>query len=289
MKVEPAKAEKGDGSEAGADTKPMSDPGKDAKGGQQPRPGQGQSEQGKSDSASPQPGAEGKTDPSGASSNKPSDASKADQANAAGNQGSRPDSSAGQESPGGDGGKKASEPSGSPSASQSSDQKPGEGSAQDPSSEITPGRPGANPGHGNELTPQAGGSSSSPALLPKAEAKNEDFARRSGELNLEKVDPKKLRELFQKYNLTEEEYRNWLAGQTGKNPRAAVPGKAGDFQAADRSGSGVNTGVQRVERPQDPSAGKLSAGNTGQAPPEYRKAAERFAEQLAKPPEPKPR
>ncbi|MCX7701808.1 MAG: hypothetical protein N2039_13100, partial [Gemmataceae bacterium] len=102
MKAEPAKAEKGEGSEAGADTKPKSDSRGDARGAQQPQKGQGPSEKGKSDSASPQPGAEGKTDPSGATSNKPSDASKASQGNAPGNQGSQPDSSAGQDTPRGD-------------------------------------------------------------------------------------------------------------------------------------------------------------------------------------------
>ena len=162
------------------------------------------------------------------------------------------------------------------------------GNGKNPKDLAEPGAGGNQPGFGNQERPTPASGDSAPQSVIPTE-RNEEFLRRSGDLNLEKVDPKKLRELFKKYNLSEEEYKDWLNRQAAKDDAKRQGKKPNDFQAADRKGSVLNTGVRRVESSQDPNAAKLYSGNTGQAPPEYRKAAERFAELLAKPPEPRPR
>lgn len=151
-----------------------------------------------------------------------------------------------------------------------------------------PGMAGNQPGIGTQDKPGPRNGDSEPLKVTPSE-RNEEYLRRSGNLNLEKVDPQKLRELFKKHNLSEEEYKNWLARQSAKDDLNRRAGGVNDFRAAERKGNVLNSGVRRVEIPSDRDAGKIYSGSTGQAPPEYRKAAERFAELLSKPPEPKPR
>ena len=102
---------------------------------------------------------------------------------------------------------------------------------------------------------------------------NEANKKRAGDLNLDKVDKEKLKKLFEKYGVTEKEWNEYVA-QKLKATKA-------DLLTGNRAGtSAVNQGPKRVQTGADGND-PLSAGRTGNAPPEYKDAAEEFAKRLA--------
>jgi uncharacterized low-complexity protein len=158
--------------------------------------------------------------------------------------------------------------------------------SQKPKDEKGPA--GSNPGAGSDTAPGDRRGASTPEDLGKIEKPNEDFKKKAGDLDLTKIDKEKLKKLFEKYKITPEEWDRYvkdLAKQ--KNDRKDNSGK-NDLQTGSHlDGSVLNKGTKRVEGKADANPGQLQSGSTGQAPPEYRQAAEKFAELLSKPQPPK--
>src|SRR5262249_5963873 len=153
---------------------------------------------------------------------------------------------------------KGKDDGGKPSDAKNPDQQPGQG--------------GSGEGH---VGPAPGGKQAPENLVPSNP--NEDYKKRSGELGLENVDKKKLKELFEKYNLTPEEGDNSQKEQAEKR---APPPDAKDLKRGDRTGGrNLNQGTRRVE-PTGKDLGALQSGSSGNAPPEYRRAAAKFAEEM---------
>jgi collagen type III alpha len=134
---------------------------------------------------------------------------------------------------------------------------------------------------GNDAPAAAAGNS--PPDRGVATNPNEDYKNRSGDLKLEDVDKKKLKEMFDKYKVTPEEWAEYLRQQAAKNNAPPGAANAKDFKPGDRNGGvNLNNGARRVETNPDKNPGALQSGSSGNAPREYRDAAAKFAAKLGK-------
>lgn len=106
---------------------------------------------------------------------------------------------------------------------------------------------------------------------------NQDYKNRSGDLKLESLDKETLKKVYQKYNITEDDLKRFLANQAKKQADPSKPNK-NNLQPASRTGpSALNQGTRRVQGSTDENPSELSRGRTGSAPPEYKDAAEKFS------------
>ena len=171
--------------------------------------------------------------------------------------------------PGGDNkGEQAGVAKGDPSS-------PGQGKPDD-----KPGQGGGTPGNGTNATQQVAGRQSPPEDRGKITDPNQDYKNRSGELKLENVDKETLKKLYQKYNITEEEMKRYLADQAKARPDPAKAAK-NNLQTGNRSGdSALNQNAKRIQGSTDENPESLRFGRTGSAPPEYKEAAEKFSKLL---------
>jgi hypothetical protein len=145
---------------------------------------------------------------------------------------------------------------------------------------------GGTPGDGSNMPTRANeGGNSEPEAPGQYTNPNQAFKSKSGDLKLDEFKKRVTKEMLQKYNITEEEWKRHQEAEQRRmrdqaNAKNDAPKK--DIERGDRSkGSYLNKGASRVETRPDAKPGDLNVDGAGKSPADYEDAAAEYSKKLA--------
>src|SRR5262249_6003596 len=165
--------------------------------------------------------------------------------------------------------------------------KPGEAKGNGPGNEESKKQTNvasSTPGIGDNVPTRNANGQSEPEKQGKYTDPNKKFAEKAGDLKLAELKDKVTKEMLEKYNISEEEWKRFLEAQ-GKREREQANAKNNamqkDLERVRNEASRLNQGTRRVENRPDGKSGALTTDSAGKAPRDYEDAAKEFSQKLA--------